>query len=268
MIRPLVALLCLLAAPAVAAPGTGPDAEAAIARSRAVLGRKVPDLELLDTSGQRVRLSEFTGRPYLLTLVYTACSNVCPLIVRNLRPTVENAQELLGAGRFAVLTVGFDARHDTPVRMRSFMRSQGVDLPDWHFLSGDQKTIDALAEAVGFTFYPYAGGFDHMAQITVVDADGRIYRQIYGGAFEPPQVMEPLKDVVLGRFRPVEDLGALLDRVRLFCTVYDPNSGRYYFDYSLFIGIAIGAASLSLVAALLVREWRRSARARPRTSTG
>jgi protein SCO1/2 len=107
-----------------------------------------------------------------------------------------------------------------------------------------------------------------MAQITIVDASGRIHRQIYGGAFEPPQLMEPLKDVVFGRSRPIDDLGSLIDKVRLFCTIYDPNSGRYHFDYSLFIGIAIGTACLSLVARLLVREWRRSARARPRISTG
>ncbi len=266
MIRRLLALFCLLAGPVAAAPAADPDA--ALAKSRSALGRSMPDLAFVDTSGRRVRLSEFVGRPYLLTLIYTACSDACPLIIRNLHPTVENARELLGADRFAVLTVGFDARHDTPDRMRSFMRSQGVDLPNWHFLSADQKTIDALAEAVGFTFYPYAGGFDHMAQITVVDAEGRIYRQIYGGAFEPPQVMEPLKDVVFGRFRPITDMGGLLDKVRLFCTIYDPNSGRYYFDYSLFIGIAIGAACLSLVASLLVREWRRSTKARPRISTG
>lgn len=259
-------LVAMVAGTVAAAPSAGPDA--ALTKSRAVLGHIMPDFAFVDASGRRLRLSEFTGRPYLLTLVYTACSDVCPLIIQNLHPTVENAQQLLGADRFAVLTVGFDARHDTPDRMRAFMRSQGVELPNWHFLSADQKTIDALAEAVGFTFYPRAGGFDHMAQITVVDAEGRIYRQIYGGAFDPPQVMEPLKDVVFGRYRPIADLDSLIDKVRLFCTIYDPNSGRYYFDYSLFIGIAIGAACLSLVAALLVREWRRSARGRVRTSTG
>ena len=29
--------------------------------------------------------------------------------------------------------------------------------------------------------------------------------------------------------------------MKLFCTVYDPRTGRYYFDYSLFASIIIGA---------------------------
>ncbi|GBD44808.1 hypothetical protein HRbin40_02298 [bacterium HR40] len=253
----LYALALFLSAPTEAAAAPL-GVEAALQKSQAVLGRSLPDLAFSDVSGRRVRFADFSGRPFLLTLVYTACSDVCPLVVRNLHPIVENAQELFGADRFAVLTIGFDARHDTPDRMRAFMRSQGVSLPNWHFLSADQKTIDRLAEAVGFTFYPAAGGFEHMAQITVVDANGRIYRQIYGGAFAPPQIVEPLKDVVFGRFRPLADVESLIDKVRLFCTVYDPASGRYYFDYSLFMAIASGAFSLALVATLLVREWRRS----------
>jgi protein SCO1/2 len=97
-----------------------------------------------------------------------------------------------------------------------------------------------------------------MAQVSVIDGQGRVYRQVYGGVFEPPAIVEPLKDLVLGRERPIWSGRGLLDRIRLICTVYNPNTGRYQFSYAVFIGIAVGGASLLLVLAFLIREWRRT----------
>ena len=233
-------------------------AEEASAISAAALGASLPDLELLDDDGRPVHLATFRDRPLLVNLVYTACTDVCPTIVESLHPAVEAAQAALGADSFAVVTVGFDARHDTPARMRSFASEVGASLPNWYFLSGTVETVAALSRAVGFTFYPSAGGFDHMAQVSVIDGQGRVYQQVYGGVFEPPAIVEPLKDLVLGRERSIWSGRGLLDRIRLICTVYNPNTGRYYFSYSLFIGVAVGGASLLLVLAFLVREWRRA----------
>jgi protein SCO1/2 len=44
----------------------------------------------------------------------------------------------------------------------------------------------------------------------------------------------------------------------LFCTVYDPNSDRYRFDYSIFTAIVVGLLSLGLIAAFIIREWQRA----------
>jgi protein SCO1/2 len=43
--------------------------------------------------------------------------------------------------------------------------------------------------------------------------------------------------------------------------VYDPASGRYRFDYSVFVGMAIGALSLGGIGFVLVRGWLRARRA-------
>ena len=267
MRRHLLAVLLILAwatTATAATEGTPAPLAEALARSRAAIGRPIPDLTLMDADGRPFRLAALRGRPYLLTFIYTACSSVCPTLVQNLAPIIEDARANLGRDRFAVVAVGFDVQRDDPAAMRAFARRQGIDPRAWHFLSGDAVTVKALAEAVGFTFVPSAGGFQHLAQVTLVDASGRIVRQIHGDAFTPPQIIEPLKDVVLGRDRPVENLGDVIDRIRLWCTVYDPASGRYYFDYSFFIGLAIGMASLSLVGTVLWREWARSGgRSRP-----
>lgn len=250
--------LILIAAGTLAAGAVETDKEArALATSRAALGTLLPDIVLQDTKGNPVPLSRYRGKPLLVTLVYTSCADVCPTLIETLYPAVEQAQAALGADSFSVITVGFDVRNDTPERMRLMARSRGVDLPGWQFLAADQKNLDALARAVGFAFYGRPGGFDHLAQVSLVDAEGRLHSQVYGAVFEPPVIVEPLKDLVFGRYRPVASFQGIIDRIKLFCTVYDPNSGRYVFDYSLFAGIAIGVACLSLVLGFLIREWRR-----------
>jgi len=65
---------------------------------------------------------------------------------------------------------------------------------------------------------------------------------VYGEVFETPLLVEPLKDLVLGRPKPGQTLlEELVDKVRFFCTAYDPSRDGYHFDYSLFVGLAIGA---------------------------
>ncbi len=173
---------------------------------------------------------------------------------------VEESRVLFGSNAFSVVIVGFDTAEDTPQRMGSFARQHGIDGPQWDFLSADEAKISRLAKAVGFAYRPSAGGFEHMAQVSVVDSSGRIYQQVYGGSFEVPAIVEPLKDLVYGRTRTVASLSDVVDRIKLFCTIYNPNTGRYYFNYSLFVGLLIGSACLIAVFAWLVAELRRNRR--------
>ena len=98
----------------------------------------------------------------------------------------------------------------------------------------------------------------HVVQATIIDADGVIYRQVYGEVFNTPLLVEPLKELILGRPQPNQTLiSDLINKVRFFCTNYDPASDSYHFDYSLFIGMLIGGIIIILIITFLVREYRR-----------
>jgi protein SCO1/2 len=238
------------------------DEAEALRIGQAAIGRQLADHALLDTAGKPAGLADFRGKPLVVNLVYTSCSSVCPTIVQTLDAAVGVAQMALGPDSFAVVTIGFDVRHDTPTRMRAFARAQGIDRPNWWFLSGDAGTVDALTEEIGFAVYPSPQGFDHLALTSVIDQEGTIYRQIYGGVFEAPALVEPLKDLVFGRRSDWTSIEGLVNRVRLFCTLYDPRTGGYRFDYSPFVGMAIGLLALAGVAGFALREWRRVGRRR------
>lgn len=234
----------------------GFERRSALAYSQSAIGRTLGEHVFTRRDGTPLRLADLRGRPLVISLVYTACRHVCPTTTVHLKQSVRAAREVLGADSFDVLTIGFDTAHDTPAAMREFARSQGVEDPGWYFLSADPVTIEHLAAELGFLYTPSPHGFDHLIQASIVDQVGVVYRQVYGMNFDLPLLVEPLKELVLGRPAGRGRLTDIANRVRLFCTLYDPTTGRYYFDLSLFIGLIIGAASLGLVATWLVREWR------------
>ena len=158
-----------------------------------------------------------------------------------------------------MLTVGFDTTNDTPRRMLAYGRDRGIKDPRWYFASGDAATIQRLTDDVGFTWVASARGFDHVAQVTVVDADGKVVQQIYGEAiFAAPELVEPLKSLLLGRTFERPSVRGLLASAKIYCSVYDPVSGKYRLDYSMFASAIPALMVLGILAGAIVMAGRRN----------
>ncbi len=243
---------------AVGARASERDPQQALAISHAALGNALPSVQLVDSDGRAFAIDTLRGKPLVVSLVYSSCHHVCPVITRSVAHAVNIGRDALGDDAFNVITVGFDWEFDTPDQMRMFAATQGVRQSGWHFLSGDEATITALTEALGFQFYRSAKGFDHLSQTTVVDRDGRIYRHVYGPSFDAPALVEPLKELVFDTPKEAGALAHWVDTFRLFCTVFDPRLGRYKFDYSILMAVFTGVLCLGAVGVFIAREWRRS----------
>jgi protein SCO1/2 len=231
------------------------DAEA-LRTSQAAIGRTLGGVELTSSDGERLSFEQLRGRPVVLSLVYTSCYHVCSGLTLHFKDTVDVAQATLGSKSFSVVTVGFDTPNDTPERMRQFARERRADREGWYFASGDAAAIERLVATVGFTYFRSPKGYDHIVQTTIVDTEGRIALQVYGEDFAPPLVVEPLKKLVWGRNLDRSTLEGLMNTVKLFCTIYDPTSGRYRFDYSLIVNIVAGGLALGIAAAGIVAALR------------
>jgi protein SCO1/2 len=236
------------------------DPRRVIERSEAALGTLIGDHQLTDSLGHPFSLTDYRGRPLVISLIYTSCSTVCPSTTQHLLDAVAEAQRSLGGERFAVLTVGFDARNDTPQRMATFAKQQGIPVATWRAASGDVATLAALMRDLGFSYLAAAGGFEHITQTSIIDADGRVYRHIYGDDFPLPVFIEPLKETVLGTTTRAFTVSALMDRISFLCTVYDPNQGRYRTSYAIALGIGIGGLSLIIAGAIFAHAWVRNRR--------
>jgi protein SCO1/2 len=228
----------------------------ALAISQAAIGRPVADYDLTDSSGGKSNFGDLRGTPLVVSMIYTSCYHICPMLTQHVADVVDIAWEALGEGSFQVVTIGFDTAVDTPERMREYADARSLRQANWRFLSGDPETIEALSADLGFLFFSSPKGFDHLAQTTVLDADGTVYRQIYGQQFATPELVEPLKELVFGTPQAASLVEGWFDTVRLFCTIYDPTSGRYKFDYSIFVAIFVGVLCLGTAAIFIVRAWR------------
>jgi protein SCO1/2 len=259
VLRGVVLPLLLAASVGHATQPAGNEADAAALRaSQAAVGRETGDHQFIDQHGKPLRLADLRGRPLVLSLVFTNCLSVCSGQTLHLREVTRIAREALGARSFAVLTVGFDSAHDSPDRMLAYGLDRGIDDPDWHFASADAATVRRLTDEVGFTWLPSSRGFDHITQVTILDANGTVVQQVYGQAFSPPDLIEPLKDLLLGR--PVErtSLQGLIERVRLYCSVYDPVAGRYRADFSMFAAAIPALLVFGMVAVAIILAGRRN----------
>jgi len=255
----LVALYMLLATTTGAAGqegGANYDEKAALALSQAAIGHTVGNYTFLDGNGKQLSLESLRGKPVIISLIYTSCYHICPMLTQHVDRVTDIARDALGNDSFAVVTIGFDTAVDRPDRMRQYAATRNIDAANWYFLSGDETTVAALAAEIGFVYFASPKGFDHSAQTTVLDADGRVYRQVYGQSFKTQALVEPLKELVFDTPVDASFLADWLDNVRLFCTVYDPSSGRYRFDYSIFVAAFVGILCLGAVGTFIVRSWK------------
>lgn len=249
-----LAALPPVAGSAAAAPG---QIEQAVRTSQAAIGRTVGDWQLTDQTGRSLRLSDLRGKPFVVSFVYTGCFQVCPATTQFLKRAVQSARDALGPSTFRVVSVGFNQPFDSPAALAAFARQQGVDQPDWLFVAPREADVAALLAEFGVTVEATAAGFDHIIQATIVDAEGRIHQQVYGDAFELPMFIGPLKELLSGQARQTVTVENIWLKVKLYCTVYDPTSGRYKFNYSLFVELFAGITFLGAVAAFALTELRR-----------
>jgi len=245
------------------------DAEAVYKISQAAIGRSVGDHVLTDQNGKPLVLADLRGKPLVVSLIFTSCATVCPVTTDHLRDAVAQARGLFGTDSFNVLTFGFDAANDRPNQLKGFSGTHRLNsMANWQVASADQDTTEAFLRDLGFSYQFTAGTFDHVTQTSILDADGRVYGQIYGEEFPLPVFVQPLKGLIYGTTTQSVAPGDLWNRLTFLCTVYNPLTRAYRFDYGIFFGIFFGALSLILTAAVIIRLWLEKRRAERKIRSG
>ena len=258
LLRGVVAA-CMLA-PLLAGAQESPalDAAEAMRASRAAVGRQVADHTLLDREGRPVRLSSLRGKPLLVSFIYTGCFQACPATTRALDAAVRALDTRFGERQFNVVSIGFNQPADSPQAMKAFAAQHRITQANWDFLSAPAAVVAPLTREFGFLYAPTPAGFDHVLQVSLLDAQGRIVRQVYGDRPAVDVLGESLKQLVDGQPLAADEgiVAGLLDRIRILCTVYDPKTDSYRVDYSLAWEIAGGLSFILFMALYMLNEWR------------
>ena len=241
------------------------DEDKALATGRSVIGRDIGEHSLLDRSGRPVRLSAYRGKPLLVSFIYTGCFQICPSGTKALDEAVKGLEKAFGPGSFNIVSIGFNQPFDSPAAMRAFAAQQGITARNWEFLSPPPAAVEGLTSAFGFSYQATPAGFDHVLMATVVDDKGRIHAQVFGDRLSANQVGEPLRQLLRASSLPAElTLASVVERVRVLCTVYDPETGRYRYDWGLILEIAGGLTFMIAMMFFFFGEWRDRRRRRRR----
>jgi len=198
------------------------------------------DAAFTDEYGHAAVLGDYFGaRPAIVVLAYYGCSNLCGVVLAGVANALAAAD--IHAGRDVDVVVASIAPLETPqlALQKKHAVLDGVanaDAPGWHFLTGSERSISELMQALGYR-YAYDDTekqYAHAAGIVIATPDGRIAKTLYGVAFAP----EALRETLRGAAPPDDASNWLL------CFHYDPVTGRYS-------GVAMAAVRIAALAALV-----------------
>lgn len=222
------------------------------------LNEQIPaDLTFTDDSGRAVKLGDYYGKkPLILNLVYFTCPMLCGEELNGLESALRILKFDVGK-EFEVITVSFDPK-DTPdaaakkkAEILKRYKRAGAE-QGWHFLVGNQDSIDKIAKAAGFEFEYDAKSnqFAHTTAIMVLTPQGKIAQYYYGIDYPPKDLRLALVDA------SQEKIGNVVDELLLYCYHYDPEKGKYSATIMRILRLA-GVATLLCLGTLFIVLFRR-----------
>ena len=221
------------------------------------LNSQVPlNLPFRDETGQPVTLQKyFNNRPVILSLVYYDCPMLCTQVLNGLTHTMQLLKFNIGKD-YQVVTVSFDPRETAQLAaQKKSVYVQRLGKPGaqqgWHFLTGDQDSIQKLTQAVGFRYKwdPQTQQFNHATAIMVLTPEGKVSKYLYGVEYAPTDMRFALIQA------SNDKIGTPVDAVLLFCCKYNATTGKYDLIVSRLLAIA-GAATILILGVFLFVMFR------------
>jgi len=225
------------------------------------LGATIPkDLSFKNERGESVRLAQYFdgSTPVMLTMNYHRCPQLCRIQLRKFAESLSGMSWTAG-DKFEVLTVDLNPQ-EGPAMARKAQERYGASLkqPDttldgWHFLTGEQNAITALADSIGFRYKALDDKeqqFAHPTAIVFLSGSGTVTRYFTTLDPAPGDLRTALVEASNGT------VGSIVDRAFLACAQFNPDSNSY--SASAFKVMQYGSVFMAVImgAALFV-FWRR-----------
>ena len=215
------------------------------------------DLQFMDDTGRTVTLGEYfdRGMPVVITPVFYRCRNLCSATLNGLAEALNEIEWSAGED-FQIVTFTINPKEEyrlAQVKKRNYLgmykREQAAD--GWHFLTGDEQSITALTEALGFRyrFVERTGDYAHAASIIVATPQGRVSRYINTVMPESQTLDKALIEASQGA------IGSPWDRFVLWCSTFDPAAGKYVVAARRVMTLG-GLATMLIVVIGLGMLWR------------
>lgn len=131
-------------------------------------------LTLTDQSGQTHDWRARRGQPQLVSMFYTSCQYICPLIVDSGK-AVDRSLTAAQRARLGVLLISMDPANDTPSALQHIVDKRQLDTNRWMLASPPATDVRAVAGVLGIRYRQLAdGNFNHTSALILLDTEGRI----------------------------------------------------------------------------------------------
>ena len=131
-------------------------------------------LPLTDSNGQTRDWRTLRGKPHLVSMFYTSCQYICPLIVESGK-AVERQLTPAQQKKLGVVLISMDPARDDPAALKKVAEQRKLDTTRWTLASPPAGEVRAVAGVLGIRYRQLADGeFNHSSALILVDANGRI----------------------------------------------------------------------------------------------
>ena len=132
------------------------------------------DVTLTTHEGRRQPWSSRRGKPQLVSMFYTSCQYICPLIV-DAGKAVERELGPKQRQRLGILLISMDPETDTPAALRSVVEKRRLDGTRWTLASPQRAQVRGVAGVLGIRYRELADGeFNHTSALVLLDNQGRV----------------------------------------------------------------------------------------------
>jgi len=130
-------------------------------------------------NNQSIQLESLAAKPQLIALIYTGCSNSCPIIVESMK-RVENKIPMKMRNQIGFVLVSLTPDTDTPKVLKAFAEKKGLN-PNWKLLRGNNEFVRTLSNALNGRYKVVKDGdVAHSNTVTLLNNQGQIQTQASG----------------------------------------------------------------------------------------
>jgi protein SCO1/2 len=130
--------------------------------------------KITEQNGKTITLKELAGKPRLLSMFYSSCPYMCPLII-DTGLAVQHDLSAKEREKLGVLMISIDPKKDTPKLLLELMTKRKLNPMEWVLARAEEKDVRSIAALLNIRYRELEGGdFNHTSVLILIDAQGRI----------------------------------------------------------------------------------------------
>lgn len=157
-------------------------------------GEYIPNFAMIDQDGNFLQIRELQGKAFVLNFIFTRCTvpTMCPASTTRMSEIQDGAREA-GLENLHFVTITFDPEFDSPGILRQYAAGYGIDLENFHLLTGTRELVEDLLRQFGILTMEEDGTINHTMATLLVDATGRVAYRKEGATWTASEFLEAAK---------------------------------------------------------------------------